>query len=624
MANPLKVLTQLSASKEAQFADVVEMQKTVTLSGAEADLIVSGGGEISGSGELKIAGASQLGSTLAVQGDANLASKLDVKGASALSGTLGVVGAADLQSTLAVAGAADLNGALDVQGAANFQDNVGVSGSLKSVGEISGSAALNIGGAAHIVGAAQLDSTLNVSGNVQLDANLNVDGAADFDSTLDVAGNVTFQASASIQGDLTVQGDLFVEGTRTFLNTNELRVEDKNILIASSSMPVDSSTADGAGITVMGSTTNKEFKWLDATQAWTSSEHMDLAAGKVYKIAGEEVLAKNASAAKLSLNGGSAQIAVSSSTVAIAGDLSLADDLDVAGYIHAGGEISGSGELKIAGAADLNGALDVAGIATFQAAVSASANVDVAGFLNVNAANGIKLGGVDTIKKDAGNLYVYGPNERTIEMTSVSTTVYGGLLSNDAFAANGVSNFNAAITASAGVDIAGALHVVDSVDFDSTLNVDGEADFQAAADFHADVAMDAALNLSGSAFINIATPVVAGKYNVNDAIRALDAKAGQQASDINNAYANLRYLASASFDGNGMAAFTSSFAAASIHQVTVDVLVQAGGSGPWTNDLVSVQVKEAGSYVGFEISAPAMGASDKVRIIAVKESGSLA
>ncbi len=59
-------------------------------------------------------------------------------------------------------------------------------------------------------------------------------------------------------------------------------------------------------------------------------------------------------------------------------------------------------------------------------------------------------------------------------------------------------------------------------------------------------------------------------------------------------------------------------------KVSVDVLVQAGGSGPWTNDLLSVQVKAAGSFVGFEISAPAMGASDKVRIIAVKESGSLA
>jgi hypothetical protein len=136
--------------------------------------------------------------------------------------------------------------------------------------------------------------------------------------------------------------------------------------------------------------------------------------------------------------------------------------------------------------------------------------------------------------------------------------------------------------------------------------------------------MDAALNLSGSAFINITTPVVDGKYNVNDAIRALDDKAGQQASNINANYAALRYLAAANFDGSGMAAFTSTFAAADIEQVTVDVLVQAGGLGPWTNDLVSVQVKPSGSYVGFEISAPAMGASDRVRIIAVKESGSLA
>ena len=174
------------------------------------------------------------------------------------------------------------------------------------------------------------------------------------------------------------------------------------------------------------------------------------------------------------------------------------------------------------------------------------------------------------------------------------------------------------------VTLENQLSVDGPVDMNNTLNVDGASDFQAAANFHADVAMDAALNLSGSAFINITTPVVSGKYNVNDAIRALDDKAGQQANNINSNYAALRYLAAANFDANGMAAFTSSFAAADIEQVSVDVLVQAGGSGPWTNDLLSVQVKAAGSYVGFEISAPAMAASDKVRIIAVKESGSLA
>jgi hypothetical protein len=48
-------------------------------------------------------------------------------------------------------------------------------------------------------------------------------------------------------------------------------------------------TADGGGITLKG-TTDKTFNWIDATDNWTSSEHIDLAAGKSYKIANTTVL----------------------------------------------------------------------------------------------------------------------------------------------------------------------------------------------------------------------------------------------------------------------------------------------------------------------------------------------
>jgi hypothetical protein len=197
------------------------------------------------------------------------------------------------------------------------------------------------------------------------------------------------------------------------------------------------------------------------------------------------------------------------------------------------------------------------------------------------------------------------------------------------FTAAGIAQFQSDVSASAGLDVAGAAHFAAAVSMDQGLTVAGQpAVFQSAASFEASVGMDAALNLSGSAFVNINTPVEYGKYNVNDAIRALDAKAGQQASDINANYAALRYLDSGNFDAQGMKTFTTTkFAAADIAKVTVDVLVKANGTDAWTNDLVSVQVKPGGAgnaFVAFEISAPAMGASDSVRIIAVKEEGNLA
>jgi hypothetical protein len=100
--------------------------------------------------------------------------------------------------------------------------------------------------------------------------------------TLSLPSNVT------IPNNLTVTGDLIVQGNTTTLNTATLVVEDKNIVLANVDTPSDVS-ADGAGITILGST-NKTLNWVDGTDAWTSSEHLDLAAGKVLKIGTFEVL----------------------------------------------------------------------------------------------------------------------------------------------------------------------------------------------------------------------------------------------------------------------------------------------------------------------------------------------
>lgn len=92
----------------------------------------------------------------------------------------------------------------------------------------------------------------------------------------------------TIGNTLTVTGDLVVNGNTTTLNTATLVVEDKNIVLANVATPTDT-TADGAGISVLGATT-KTFNWVDATDAWTSSENLNLLAGKVFEIAGTSVL----------------------------------------------------------------------------------------------------------------------------------------------------------------------------------------------------------------------------------------------------------------------------------------------------------------------------------------------
>lgn len=99
-------------------------------------------------------------------------------------------------------------------------------------------------------------------------------------------GAVTFSlpSNVTISNNLVVTGDLTVQGNTTTLNTATLVVEDKNIVLANAATPTDT-TADGAGITILG-TTDKTLNWIDATDAWTSSEHLNLLAGKEFKING--------------------------------------------------------------------------------------------------------------------------------------------------------------------------------------------------------------------------------------------------------------------------------------------------------------------------------------------------
>lgn len=103
------------------------------------------------------------------------------------------------------------------------------------------------------------------------------------DSNKDITGIRNISATS-----LTLSGDLTVNGSVTTINSTTLTVDDKNLELGSVTSPTDS-TADGGGITLKG-TTDKEFKWLDSTDAWTSSEHLDLANGKVLKINGVQVL----------------------------------------------------------------------------------------------------------------------------------------------------------------------------------------------------------------------------------------------------------------------------------------------------------------------------------------------
>jgi hypothetical protein len=115
-----------------------------------------------------------------------------------------------------------------------------------------------------------------------------------------ITGNKTFSGTVSFgtvsgittTGDVVVGGNLTVNGTTTTVNSTVVTVDDKNIELGSVANPTDAG-ADGGGLTLRG-TTDKTWNWVDATDAWTSSEHINIANGKSYYVNGVQTLSATA------------------------------------------------------------------------------------------------------------------------------------------------------------------------------------------------------------------------------------------------------------------------------------------------------------------------------------------
>jgi hypothetical protein len=107
-------------------------------------------------------------------------------------------------------------------------------------------------------------------------------------TTVNFAGAATAVNIGASNSTTTIAGNLVVNGTTTTVNSTTITVDDKNLELGSITSPTDAG-ADGGGITLKG-TTDKTFNWVSATSSWTSSENLDLASGKVLKIAGTQVL----------------------------------------------------------------------------------------------------------------------------------------------------------------------------------------------------------------------------------------------------------------------------------------------------------------------------------------------
>lgn len=112
--------------------------------------------------------------------------------------------------------------------------------------------------------------------------------SAKLDTNIDIAGTLDVTGVATFDDNVVVTGNLTVNGTTTTIDTQNLIVEDHNIVIGSVATPTDS-TADGGGVTLKGAS-DHTILWTNSTDSWDFSEHVNIATGKEFKINNVSVL----------------------------------------------------------------------------------------------------------------------------------------------------------------------------------------------------------------------------------------------------------------------------------------------------------------------------------------------
>ena len=239
-------------------------------------------------------GNTAIAGTLAVTGETNLNGglKLDTDKFTVADGT----GNTAIAGTLAVTGDTTLTGDLAVNGG-------DLTTSQTTFNLLNATATtLNIGGASTATSIGAASGTTTIKADLAVDGDIQVKGGdlttnqTTFNllnstaTTLNIGGAATSlnlgaaTGTTTVGNNLTVTGDLTVNGNTTTLSTSTLEVEDKNILIAKGA--ANDAAANDAGILVESGDGNKSILWKDATDAFTSSEHIETAAGKTLALSG--------------------------------------------------------------------------------------------------------------------------------------------------------------------------------------------------------------------------------------------------------------------------------------------------------------------------------------------------
>jgi hypothetical protein len=453
-------------------------------------------GAIDANGDLDVDGHTELDNV-------NISENLNVVGVSTFAGITTVTGQTFFTNQLSVSGvstftgAIDANGDLDVDGHTEL-DNVNISGITTFVGAIDANGDLDVDG--HT----ELDN-VNVSGIITATAfHTGAEGSAIRITSNTISGPATLTIDPAAVGDDTgtvvIKGNLQIDGTTTTIKSTTITVDDKNIVLGFGA--ANDAAADGGGISIVSGDGNKTFQFQDTGDNLGSSENLNVASGKVYKINNTEVLS--------STTLGSGVVNSSLTSVGVLGQLS------VTGISTFTGAIDANGDLDVDGHTELDN-VNISGITTFAGSIDANGDLDVDGDTeldNVNISGTLNVTGLSTF---AGITTVTGPTLFTNQLSvSGVSTFFGAIDANgdldvdghtelDNVNISGVSTFAGVINANSHLDVAGDTEL-ENVNIGEKLNVVGIATFAGITTVTGKTFFTKQLSVSGfSTFVGVTT-----------------------------------------------------------------------------------------------------------------------
>ena len=211
-------------------------------------------------------------------------------------GTVAFVDAEQLKvsGVTTMTGTLDVNGAIDADGGVTANtllvedltnDRVLIAG---TGGEVEDSANLTFNGSQlGITGTVNASSTVTAS-----EFHTGAEGSAIRVTSDTISGPATITLDPAGVGDNTgkvvIAGDFQVDGTTTTVNSTTMTVDDKNLELGTGA--ANDAAANGGGLTIVSGEGNKTFNFEATGDNLGSSENLNIASGKVYKVNNVETL----------------------------------------------------------------------------------------------------------------------------------------------------------------------------------------------------------------------------------------------------------------------------------------------------------------------------------------------